>query len=63
MVVKLGAIIYMTPVFALPGLGVGALGGWLGNIYIKAQLAVKRETSNARSPVFSHFNAAIAGLR
>jgi hypothetical protein len=63
MVVKLGAVIYMTPVFVIPGLGIGALGARLGNIYIKAQLSVKREMSNARSPVFSHFNAAIAGLR
>ncbi|PVG02126.1 hypothetical protein CPB86DRAFT_772767 [Serendipita vermifera] len=62
MTVKLAAVVYMTPVFALPGLAVGALGSWLGNIYIKAQLSVKREMSNARSPVFSHFNAAIAGL-
>lgn len=63
MVVKLGAVVYMTPVFVLPGLGIGVLGGWFGNMYIKAQLSVKREMSNARSPVFSHFNAAIAGLR
>jgi hypothetical protein len=63
MVVKLGAVIYMTPIFVIPGLAVGALGARLGNIYIKAQLSVKREMSNARSPVFSHFNAAIAGLR
>jgi hypothetical protein len=63
MIVKLAAVVYMTPVFVLPGLGIGALGSWLGNIYIKAQLSVKREMSNARSPVFSHFNAAIAGLR
>ncbi|KAG8799885.1 hypothetical protein FRC16_004195 [Serendipita sp. 398] len=62
MLVKLAAVIYMTPVFAIPGLIVGGLGSWLGNIYIKAQLSVKREMTNARSPVFSHFNAAIAGL-
>lgn len=63
MVVKLGAVVYMTPVFIIPGLAIGVLGGRLGNIYVKAQLSVKREMSNARSPVFSHFNAAIAGLR
>jgi hypothetical protein len=63
MVVKLGAVVYMTPVFVIPGLAIGVLGGWLGNLYVKAQLSVKREMSNARSPVFSHFNASIAGLR
>jgi len=31
-------------------------------MYIKAQLSVKREMSNARSPVLSHFGAAIAGI-
>ncbi|KAG8830089.1 hypothetical protein FRC17_005452 [Serendipita sp. 399] len=62
MLVKLAAVIYMTPAFAIPGFIVGGLGSWLGNIYIKAQLSVKREMTNARSPVFSHFNAAIAGL-
>jgi hypothetical protein len=63
MVVKFIAVVYMTPVFAIPGILVGGLGSYLGNIYIKAQLSVKREMSNAKSPVFSHFNAAIAGLR
>lgn len=63
MIVKFIAVVYMTPVFALPGLFIGALGSWLGNIYIKAQLSVKREMSNSKSPVYSHFNAAIAGLR
>ena len=62
LVVKLCAVIYMSPVFAIPGAVVFGLGGWLGNQYIKAQLSVKREMSNARSPLFSHFNAAIAGL-
>jgi hypothetical protein len=63
MIVKLAAVVYMTPVFAIPGLTIGGLGAWFGNLYIKAQLSVKREMTNSRSPVFSHFNAAIAGLR
>jgi len=62
LLVKLCAVIYMSPVFAGPGAVVFGLGSWLGNQYIKAQLSVKREMSNARSPLFSHFNAAIAGL-
>ncbi|CAG7846211.1 ATP-binding cassette transporter abc4 Short=ABC transporter abc4; AltName: Full=ATP-energized glutathione S-conjugate pump abc4; AltName: Full=Glutathione S-conjugate-transporting ATPase abc4 [Serendipita indica DSM 11827] len=62
MLVKLGAVVVRTPVFVLPGLLVGGLGSWLGNMYIKAQLSVKREMSNARAPVFSHFHASIAGL-
>lgn len=63
MIVKLAAVVYMTPVFLIPGLTIGGLGAWFGNLYIKAQLSVKREMTNSRSPVFTHFNAAIAGLR
>jgi H+/Cl- antiporter ClcA len=62
MIVKLGAVVTMTPVFLAPGLFIGVLGGWIGRIYMKAQLSVKREMSNAKSPVLGHFGAAIAGL-
>jgi ABC-type multidrug transport system fused ATPase/permease subunit len=60
--VKFTAVIIMTPIFVVPGFIVATLGGWCGQIYIKAQLSVKREMSNARSPVLGHFGAAIAGL-
>ena len=46
----------------LPGVIITGLGVWLGQIYMKAQLAVKREMSNARAPVLGHFGAAVAGL-
>lgn len=49
-------------IFVVPGVVVAAIGAWCGQIYIKAQLSVKREMSNARSPVLGHFGAAIAGL-
>ncbi|TDL28857.1 P-loop containing nucleoside triphosphate hydrolase protein [Rickenella mellea] len=62
MIIKFGAVVSFTPIFVFPGIAVGALGSWCGQIYIKAQLAVKREMSNARSPVLSHFGAAVAGL-
>ncbi|KAG2160129.1 uncharacterized protein EDB93DRAFT_1113551 [Suillus bovinus] len=62
MIVKLGAVVVMTPVFFVPGLFIGLLGGWIGRIYMKAQLSVKREMSNAKAPVLGHFGAAIAGL-
>lgn len=62
MIVKLGAVVAMTPVFLVPGLFIGLLGGWIGRIYMKAQLSVKREMSNAKAPVLGHFGAAIAGL-
>lgn len=52
----------MSPIFVVPGFIVGLLGSWCGQIYIKAQLSVKREMSNAKAPVMSHFGAAMAGL-
>ena len=59
---RFAAVVVITPIFIIPGMVVGALGNWCGQIYIKAQLSVKREMSNARSPVLNHFGAAIAGL-
>ncbi|KAH7929355.1 P-loop containing nucleoside triphosphate hydrolase protein [Leucogyrophana mollusca] len=62
MLVKLGAVVLMTPVFLVPGVVVGVIGGIVGRIYMKAQLSVKREMSIAKAPVLGHFGAAIAGL-
>ncbi|TDL23375.1 hypothetical protein BD410DRAFT_820769 [Rickenella mellea] len=62
MMVKFGAVILFTPIFVLPGIAVGVLGGWCGTVYVNAQLPVKREMSNARSPILSHFAAAMAGI-
>ena len=62
MLINLGAVVLFVPVFLLPGLAVFILGYFCGQIYIKAQLPVKREMSNRRSPVLAHFGAAIAGL-
>ncbi|KAJ7770817.1 hypothetical protein DFH07DRAFT_1057900 [Mycena maculata] len=62
MLIKFAAVILFTPLFFIPGVLVGALGGWCGQIYIAAQLSVKREMSNAKAPVLGHFGAAIAGL-
>ena len=61
-IIRLGAIIFMSPIFAIPGVIVGLLGGACGQIYMKAQLYVKREMSNARSPVLSHFGATVTGI-
>ncbi|KAI0068093.1 P-loop containing nucleoside triphosphate hydrolase protein, partial [Artomyces pyxidatus] len=61
-VVRLGAIVVLTPVFVIPGILSILLGSWIGQLYMKAQLSVKREMSNAKAPVLGHFGAAIAGL-
>lgn len=62
MLTKLSVIIFFSPIFLFPGVAVAILGISMGNLYLKAQLSVKREMSNARSPLLAHFNAAIHGL-
>ena len=62
MLAKFIAIVVFSPVFLFPGVAAFAIGTVLGQIYIKSQLSVKREMSNARSPFLSHFGAAIAGI-
>lgn len=61
-VVRLVAVVVISPVFVFPGIMVGVVMAFVGQLYMKAQLAIKRERSNARSPVLGHFGAAIAGL-
>ncbi|KAF8830087.1 hypothetical protein HHX47_DHR2000412 [Lentinula edodes] len=60
--IKFLAVIILTPAFIFPAVFVGLFGAWCGNIYIKAQLPVKREMSNAKAPVLGHFGAAMTGL-
>ncbi|KAF7364891.1 Multidrug resistance-associated ABC transporter protein [Mycena venus] len=62
MTVKFAAVVIYTPIFFFPGLFVGGLGAWVGQVFISGQLPVKRLWSNTRAPVLAHFGAAIAGL-
>lgn len=62
MLMKFIAVIIISPIFMIPGVLISLLGAWCGQIYIKSQLSVKREMSNARAPVLGHFGAAVAGL-
>ncbi|KAI0076666.1 multidrug resistance-associated ABC transporter [Panus rudis PR-1116 ss-1] len=59
---KFFAVILISPIFIFPGALLVALGVLLGNIYMKAQLPVKREASNARAPVLGHISSALGGL-
>ncbi|KAJ3801154.1 hypothetical protein GGU11DRAFT_770568 [Lentinula aff. detonsa] len=61
-ILKYTAVVVITPMFFFPGVVVAFLGAVCGQVYIKAQLSVRREMSNARAPVLGHFGAAIAGL-
>ncbi|KAF8994369.1 hypothetical protein BDZ89DRAFT_1123364 [Hymenopellis radicata] len=62
LIVKLCAIVIVTPVFLVPSAAVAIAGILCGQVYMKAQLSVKRQMANAKAPVLAHFGAAIAGL-
>ncbi|KAJ7657324.1 P-loop containing nucleoside triphosphate hydrolase protein [Mycena polygramma] len=62
MLFRFGAVLLYAPIFVFPGAIVGVVGAWIGQIYISAQLPVKRLMSNTRAPVLAHFGAAISGL-
>ena len=62
MLLKFFAVVFITPGFTGPGVAIAILGGWLGRVYMRAQIAIKREMSNAKAPVLGHFGASVAGL-
>lgn len=61
-VVRFGTVIIMSPIFGIPGAILCVIGWWMGQLFMKAQLAVKRERSNARAPILAHVSAALHGL-
>jgi hypothetical protein len=62
MLIKAIAVVYLTPVFIFACMIIAVVGARLGQVYMKAQIAIKREMSNAKAPVLGHFGAAVAGL-
>ncbi|EMD41580.1 hypothetical protein CERSUDRAFT_110129 [Gelatoporia subvermispora B] len=62
MSIRFFAVIAFSPIFSIPGAIIAVIGGACGQVYMKAQLCVKREMSNAKAPVLGHFGAAIGGL-
>lgn len=53
--VKFAAVVFFTPKFLFPGIIFTVLGGLVGQIYMQAQLPVKRVTANAKSPVIGQW--------
>ena len=62
MLLKMLAVVAFSPVFMIPSILVAVGGGVCANIFMKAQLSVKREMSKAKAPVLGHFGAAISGI-
>ena len=50
---QFAAVFILTPSFFFVGIAVALLGGYCGQVYIKAQLPVKREMSNAKAPILA----------
>lgn len=55
MTTKLVVIVLVSHVFLVPALLVAAVGAWLANFYLKAQLSVKREMRSVPAFLFPCF--------
>ncbi|TCD69030.1 hypothetical protein EIP91_009093 [Steccherinum ochraceum] len=62
MIVKFLSVLLIARAALIPGVLVAAASAVIGQIYLRAQLSIRREMSNAQSPIISHFGAAITGL-
>jgi len=53
MFTKLSVIVFFSPIFLFPGIAVAILGISMGNLYLKAQLSVKREMRYTKPLTYS----------
>ena len=58
---RIGAVSSVMPIFVVPALVVACIGYVLGELYVRANIAVKRCQSITESPLFSHFGDTIIG--
>lgn len=58
---RIGAVSSVMPIFVVPALVVACIGYVLGELYVRANIAVKRCQSITESPLFSHFGDTILG--
>ncbi|KAM4056698.1 ABC transporter [Hirsutella rhossiliensis] len=62
LLLRVGAVSAIMPVFMLPGLAACCVGIVVGEMYTRTAVVIKRLTSSAQSPVFSQFADTLAGL-
>ncbi|RPD55086.1 multidrug resistance-associated ABC transporter [Lentinus tigrinus ALCF2SS1-6] len=62
LLIMFAAIVTVAPIFSVVGAISAVLGGWWGQIYLKAQLPVKREMSRTRAPILGHLSTTLSGL-
>jgi ABC-type multidrug transport system fused ATPase/permease subunit len=60
-VFRIGAVSSVMPIFVVPAVVVAFIGYVLGEVYVRANIAVKRCQSITESPLFSHFGDTILG--
>jgi ABC-type multidrug transport system fused ATPase/permease subunit len=58
---RIGAVTSVMPVFVVPAVVVACIGYVLGEVYVRANIAIKRCQSVTESPLFSHFGDTILG--
>ncbi len=46
----------------IPGVVLMVLGGFLGRVYLIAQIGIRREMSNAKAPVMSQISTVLGGI-
>ncbi|KZT60640.1 P-loop containing nucleoside triphosphate hydrolase protein [Calocera cornea HHB12733] len=59
---RLAAIIFVSPAWGIPSAVILAIGLAIGQIYIHAQMCIRRLRTNWRSPLFNHLGASVSGL-
>lgn len=62
LVLRVGAIGSIMPIFAVPTAFVCAIGFIIGDMYTRAAASVKRIAAESQSPVFAQFSETLAGL-
>ena len=62
MILRLVLVTVIAPLTTVGVAIVSVVGGLIARAYMKAQLPVKREQSNTRSPLIGNLNTTIAGL-
>lgn len=60
-VFRIGAVTSVMPIFVFPAVIVAFIGYGLGEVYVRANIAIKRCQSITESPLFSHFGDSIIG--
>ena len=62
MLLRIGAISSILPIFAVPTAFVCVVSFIIGDMYTRTAASVKRIAAESQSPVFAHFSEALAGL-